>query len=174
MVRSALRANRRVGQGPVPGAQYIPAISVGLASLLAGLPIITQNGWFPSFAFLVLIAWRLLRSDPFPAWWAAPLGLFNDCVSGLPIGFSVAVWTGSMLVLDLADRRTLFRDYWIEWVLATVLIAVHSWLQWQVAGWMDAILPLSGLVPQIVISALAFPLFAWFVSRLDRWRLGRS
>ena len=26
-----------------------------------------------------------------------------------------------MLALDLIDRRTMWRDYWIEWVLAAVL-----------------------------------------------------
>lgn len=173
MVRAALKSKRKVGQGPVPAAQFVPAISILLASLFAGLPIIVQTGWYPSFGFITLIAWRLLRSDPFPAWWAAPLGLFNDCVTGTPIGFSVTVWTAAMLVLDLADRRTQFRDYWIEWALAVVLIAVHSWLQWQVAKWMDALLPLSSMVPPIAISAIAFPLFAWIVSRIDRWRLGR-
>ena len=38
-----------------------------------------------------------------------------------------------MLALDLIDRRTMWRDYWIEWVLAAVLIAIDEWLQWRVA-----------------------------------------
>ena len=28
-----------------------------------------------------------------------------------------------MLALDLIDRRTMWRDYWIEWMVAGVLIA---------------------------------------------------
>ena len=36
------------------------------------------SGWYPDFGFLVLIAWRLLRADAWPAWWAAPLGFVND------------------------------------------------------------------------------------------------
>ena len=36
-----------------------------------------------------------------------------------------------MLALDLVDRRTMWRDYWIEWMVATVLIALDEWLQWQ-------------------------------------------
>ncbi len=31
-----------------------------------------------------------------------------------------------MLVLDLVDRRTMWRDYWIEWVLAAVLLLVNE------------------------------------------------
>ena len=29
------------------------------------------------------------------------------------------------------------------------------------------------MLPQLLISICAFPLSAWMVSRIDRWRLGR-
>ena len=86
MVRAALAPGRRIGQGPRVGAAYLPAASVVAASLLAALPIISTSGWYPDFGFLALIAWRLLRSDPWPAWWAAPLGFANDLIAGAPIG----------------------------------------------------------------------------------------
>lgn len=173
MVRSALKSKRRIGEGPVRGAAYIPAASVLAASLLASLPILSQNGWYPEFGFLILIAWRLLRSDAFPAWWAAPLGFWNDVVTGAPIGLSVTLWTAMMVALDIADRRTLFRDYWLEWALAVLLLFINEWLQLQVAAWMGAPLPMSTLVPPLLISATSFPLFAWAVGRLDHMRLGR-
>ena len=174
MVRSALKSKRRIGEGPVAFAAYVPAASVLIASLFAALPIISQNGWYPDFGFMMLIGWRLLRSDPFPAWWAAPMGFWNDLVTGTPIGFSVTLWTAAMLVLDIADRRTLFRDYWLEWALAVLLLFSNEWLQLQVAAWMGAPLPFSTLVPPLLISAASFPLFAWGIGRLDQWRLGRS
>jgi rod shape-determining protein MreD len=174
MVRSALKSKRRIGEGPVRAAAYIPAGSVAAASMLASLPIISQNGWFPDFGFLMLIGWRLLRSDPFPAWWAAPLGFWNDLVTGTPLGFSVTLWTAAMLLLEIADRRTLFRDYWLEWALAVLLLFINEWLQLQVAAWMGARLPFSTLVPPLLISAASFPLFAWAIGRIDHWRLGRT
>lgn len=173
MVRSAL-ASKRIGQGPVAGAGYVPAASVVAASLFASLPIVVQNGWFPDVGFLVLIAWRLLRADVWPTWWAAPLGLINDLVAGYPLGLSVTVWTLSMLALDLLDRRTIWRDYWVEWILASLLILFHVASQWQVAAWMGAKVPFSWMIPGLLISIAAFPVAAWFVSRLDRWRLGRQ
>ena len=39
-----------------------------------------------------------------------------------------------MLVLDLIDRRTMWRDYWTEWLLAAVLVAIGQWLQWRIAS----------------------------------------
>ena len=173
MVRSALKSKRRIGEGPVRGAAYVPAVSVALASLLASLPILSQNGWYPDFGFLTLIAWRLLRSDAFPAWWAAPLGFWNDLATGSPLGLSVTLWTAVIVALDLADRRTLFRDYWLEWAIAVLLLFINEWLQHLVAAWMGAELPFSSLVPPVLISAASFPVFAWAVGRLDHYRLGR-
>jgi rod shape-determining protein MreD len=173
MVRAALEPRRRIGRGPKPFATILPTGSVILASLLATLPVVTSNGWFPDFGFLALISWRLLRADPWPAWWAAPMGLVNDLFTGLPIGFSVALWSATMLALDLADQRTMWRDYWVEWVLAAVLIAIDEVAQWRVAAIMGARVPPVAMVPPLLISICIFPLSAWFASRLDRWRLGR-
>lgn len=173
MVRDALASRRRFGQGPIPFAEFVPAATVVIASLLAALPFVSPTGWFPEFGYLVLIGWRLLRSDPFPAWWAAPLGLINDLFTGNPVGFSVALWSATILALDLIDRRTMWRDYWIEWVLAAVLILLHEFLQWQLAAAMGAPLPFVSILPTVVISILAFPIAAWLVSRFDRSRLGR-
>ena len=173
MVRAALATKRRIGQGPKPFAVFVPMLSVLVASLFAALPVVTTSGWFPDFGFLVLISWRLLRSDPWPAWWAAAMGLVNDLFTGLPIGFSVTLWSATMLVLDLVDRRTQWRDYWIEWVLAAVLLTIDEWLQWRIAAMTGARVPFLAVVPPIAISVFVFPLSAWIVSRLDRWRLGR-
>jgi rod shape-determining protein MreD len=173
MVRAALTPTRRIGQAPSRYATLVPAITVVAAALLAALPIISMTGWYPDFGYLVFIGWRLLRADPWPAWWAAPLGFVNDLFTGYPLGFSVALWSATMLALDLIDRRTMWRDYRTEWVLAAVLIAIDQWLQWRIAKLVDAAPPLSQMAPPLVISICVFPLFAWLISRIDAWRLGR-
>lgn len=173
MVRAALSPPRRIGQGPTAWAAYVPAATVIAASLLSALPIVSTSGWYPDFGYLVLIGWRLLRADPWPAWWAAPLGLVNDLFTGYPIGFSVALWSATMLALDLIDRRTMWRDYWIEWVLAAVLIAIDEWLQWRVAWIVGGAPWFARMIPPLIISISVFPVVAWIVSRIDGWRLGR-
>ena len=173
MVRAALAPHRNIGKGPVAGASLVPALTVVFASLLTALPIVSMSGWFPDFGFMVLIAWRLLRADAWPAWWAAPLGFFNDLATGHPIGFSVALWTATMLALELADRRTMWRGYWLEWSFAALLLLANEAAEWRIAQVMGASLPFLTVVPPLLISVLAFPIVAWAVSRLDRWRLGR-
>lgn len=173
MVRAALTSKHRIGQGPRTGAAYVPAAAVVAASLLSTLPVVSEQGWFPDFGFLALIAWRLLRSDPWPAWWAAPLGLLNDLILGGPIGLSVALWTATMILLDIIDRRTMFRDYWIEWALAALLLLAAESAEWWAAGVQGAPLPYSTIVAPLLIAVFTFPIAAWAVGRIDRWRLGR-
>jgi rod shape-determining protein MreD len=174
MVRSALgRPGSSIDRGPKKAARFIPAVSVAVASSLCLLPIVTELGWVPDFGFLLLLAWRLLRGDVIPGWWAAPLGLFNDVVTGGPIGLSVAIWTGAMILLDLLDRRTMWRDYWVEWGLATLLIVLNDLARWRINALMGAQSPFSTTVPPLIIAVLVFPLVASAASRIDRWRLGR-
>ena len=174
MVRAALQTRATViGHGPRSGALAIPALSVVAGSLCALLPVVSQIGWAPDFGLLMLLGWRLLRADAWPAWWAAPLGFANDLITGAPIGQSVALWAAVMLLLDLADRRTLWRDYWVEWMLAAVLIIVSQWFAWWVAALGGARVPLAAMVPPTIVSIFAFPLAGGIVALLDRWRLGR-
>ena len=174
MVRAALQQRAGgIGRKPRPGVRLIPAASVIAGSLCSLLPIVSVTGWVPDAGFLMLVAWRLLRADAWPPWWAAPLGFANDLIVGTPIGQSVALWTGVMLLLDLADRRTMWRDYWVEWILATALILVAKAFEWRVAAWSGARLPMLAMVPTVLVTAMAFPLAGGVVNLLDRWRLGR-
>ena len=127
----------------------------------------------PDAGFLLLLAWRLLRGDVIPAWWAAPLGLWNDLVLGLPVGLSVATWTAAMILLDLLDRRTMWRDYWLEWLLAAGLLMLAELGRRQVDAAMGAPYPLTGVIAPLVIGILSFPFAARTASALDRWRLNR-
>src|SRR4051812_10448137 len=172
MVRAALTPTRRIGQAPWRFAAYVPAATVVAAALLSALPIVSTSGWYPDFGYLVFIGWRLLRADPWPAWWAAPLGFVNDLFTGYPIGFSVALWSATMLALDLVDRRTMWRDYWIEWVLAAVFLFLHKWLQWEVAGLMGARVPFTSILAPLLMGVFMSPRVAGAVSRIAGWRRG--
>lgn len=173
MVRFALGRPNALDRRPKRLARAIPALSVALASLLPLAPVVAEVGWMPDTGLLLLLAWRLLRNDVIPAWWAAPLGLWNDLVLGLPVGTSVVTFTASMILLDLLDRRTMWRDYWIEWVLAASLIVLAEVVRWQVDAAMRAPYPIVTILPASAIAVLSFPLAAWAASRIDHWRLGR-
>jgi rod shape-determining protein MreD len=94
-------------------------------------------------------------------------------MTGSPIGLSISLWTSAMLLLDLLDRRTMWRDYWIEWALAALLLLADEAARWRVDSIMGAPLPFRVIGPPLLIAVLVFPLAAWTATRLDRWRLGR-
>ena len=174
MVRSALDSGgTRLSRGPHPLALSIPAISVLLGCLTSILPIVSATGWWPDVGLLMLLAWRLLRADAWPAWLAAPLGLVHDLLTGAPVGLSIALWPFFMLALDVVDRRTMWRDYWIEWLLASLFIALAIMASWRVAAWEGAPVGFYTVLPAILIAIFCFPLAAYLVSRLERWRMGR-
>lgn len=175
MVRAALATKgARLNKGPRAGADYVPAATVVVGSLISLLPIVSATGWWPDWGLLMLVAWRLLRADAWPAWWAAPLGFLNDVIVGNPIGLSVALWAAMMIVMDMLDRRTQWRDYWIEWGIAALFVALAELAQWRIAALMGAPMPLNiTAAPAIVVGILCFPVAAFLVVRIDRWRLGR-
>ena len=175
MSRSALASSRgaSLSRGPHPAALSIPTVSVLVATLLSVFPIVSNHGWWPDAGLLMLIAWRLLRADAWPAWVAAPLGLIHDLLTGAPIGLAVALWPAFMLALDVIDRRTMWRDYWIEWVLAAIFVGLFVVAQWQVAAWDGAAVRFASVAPSILVGIVCFPIAAFIAARLDRWRMGR-
>jgi rod shape-determining protein MreD len=153
--------------------QWVPVISTLAASALALAPFVANWPIVPDFAFLVLLAWRLLRPEMWQPYSALPLGLFNDLAAGLPVGQSMALWTATFLLMDIVDSRVGWRDYWMDWLFAAAAILLYSAGGWYIARLMGATAPYTVLLPQLALSVFAYPLVARLVVGLDRWRLSR-
>jgi rod shape-determining protein MreD len=153
--------------------QYVPVISTLLACLVTVLPVITAAPIVPDFAFLVLIAWRLLRPEMWSATTALGLGLVNDLIAGHPIGQSMALWTGTFLLMDVIDSRVVWRDYWMDWLFASLFILGYSYGDWLIGRYLGSAADFNVLWPQIGASILVYPIIARGVLVLDRWRLTR-
>lgn len=153
--------------------RYVPVASTIAASLLTLLPVIVTSPIVPDFAFLTLIAWRLLRPEIWSATTALPLGLLNDLLAGHPLGQSMALWTIVFLAFDLADSRLLFRDYWMDWFFASLAVVFYVFAGWYIGRLMGNSAHLAVMLPQLGASILAYPIVARVVLSLDRWRLSR-
>lgn len=146
-------------------------VSIVAASLLAWLPLVADNGWLPNFGLVMLVAWRLLRPDLIAPTTALPLGLIHDLVTGMPLGLSMSLWPALLILIDLTDTRLMWRDYWLEWLLAVLVLALGALADWKVADWQGARVPLGAVVPGLLVSALLVPIALQLVLALDRWRL---
>lgn len=168
---------RRTEFSPPPGTfvqQAIPAITVLFASLVVALfPYIATAPVMPPLGFLMLLAWRLLRSDIWPVWGALPLGFFDDMCSGAPIGTAMALWTMTFIAIDLIDRRFVWRDHWQDWAIAAIAIASFLLLSLAFETFAGGGTPIVLLLPQMAFSILTFPFMSRIAATFDRWRLGR-
>jgi rod shape-determining protein MreD len=154
--------------------RYVPLISTLVAILLAAiLPVVASSPWLPNLGFLILLTWRLMRPEIWPIWAAAGFGALADIVSGAPLGQSTLLWTAIFLGLDSLDAWMGVRDYWLDWAAAIAAILFHSVGVWYIALLKGSDIAFWVMLPQLVMSVLAYPIAARLILSLDRWRLAR-
>lgn len=165
----------RINRAPDPWrVRSVPYASIMLASLLPLVLIADVMPLVPSLGFLMLLGWRMVRPGLLPLWAGAPLGAFDDLVSGQPFGSAILLWSLAMIGLEIIETRFPWRGFWQDWFTAGVM-AVAYWL---------AALVLSGAtttpemitvaLPQALLSVLLYPIIARMVASLDRFRLARA
>jgi len=153
--------------------KYVPIGTTIGSSLLVLLPLVLSAPYVPDFGYLVFISWRLLRPEMWSPRTSLGLGFLDDLVSGHPLGQSMALWTVTLLILDFIESRAVFRDFWMDWLLASSLILLHTFGTWTISQMMGSHTDFAVLWPQLGISVLAYPVIARMVVMLDRWRLTR-
>lgn len=169
-------APTRIGEPPSRfRLQAVPIISVLLASALPMmLPLVAAWAYLPPLGLLLFLAWRLLHPTLWPVWIGLPLGLWDDLVSGQPVGSAMGLWTIALLAIDFIDQRTYWRGYWQDWLIAaiamSIIIVASAGFAHPRAG-LDLIFSLVGL--QIIASVLLFPMMVRVAAWLDKVRLFR-
>ena len=154
-------------------ANGIPWVTILLASLVPMLPIIAPAPVLPPLSYMLLLGWRLLRPGLLPLWAGFPLGLFDDLYSGQPFGCGILLFSLTLILLDLVEFRFPWRNFWQNWLAAAALITGYLFLCSLVSGAHLGGLRLEVILPQLLLSLLAFPIVSGLVAALDRIRLLR-
>ncbi len=154
---------------PPVRARALPWATVLIGSLATIVPVIATVPLLPPLGLVMLLTWRLLARFALRPWAAAPLGFFDDLVSGQPLGSAVLLWSGCFLAIDLIERRMMFRDFWQDWLIASAAIFCC------VAGGRVLAVPLGAqvdapLLVQAAAAILLFPIAARLVAWIDRKR----
>lgn len=147
----------------------IPVASVAGGSLMTLVPFIATIPILPPFGLMMLVAWRLGRPSALPVWSPPAFGLFDDLLSGQPLGSAMLLWTGLMLVVDLLDQRLVARDFWQDWLLASGAIGGCLLLGRLIAVPLEAHVD-TLLLLQILLSLMLYPLATQFCAWLDNKR----
>jgi rod shape-determining protein MreD len=82
-------------------------------------------------------------------------------------------WTAIMLALDSFDRRAPFRDHRQDWLVGALAIGGYLLFALLIARLTGGVTSPIALLPQILLSALLFPLIARLCAALDRRRSPR-
>lgn len=165
-------ARKRINREPWPVlAIGLPWATIMLASMASFSPIISSAPVMPPLAYLMLLAWRMMRPGMLPLWAGLPLGLFDDLYSGMPFGSGIVLWSATMLAMEAIDEKFLWRSFAQDWLAASALIAGYLLLTSALAGIATGYpLPMV-IVPQLLISLLLYPAVTRLVALLDRIRL---
>ena len=104
---------KRINRAPYAWrVRSVPYVTIMLGSLLPVLLIADLMPLFPSLGFLMLLGWRMVRPGLLPLWAGAPLGAFDDLVSGQPFGSAILLWSLAMIVIELIETRFPWRGFW--------------------------------------------------------------
>lgn len=163
---------QRINRAPSPAlAIALPWLVVMLGSLSPLWPLIASAPILPPIGFLFLVAWQQMRPGLFPVWAGLPLGIFDDLYSGQPMGSAVTLWSITMLVLDFIELRFPWRGIALTWLVASAVIGLYLLLAHFIAGLGTGGMAPGILLPQFVLSILAYPIIARLVGLADRLRL---
>ena len=147
-------------------ARFVPALSVLAGSALTLWPLIATVPILPPFGLLMLLGWRLTRPESLRVWAPLPLGLFDDLVSGQPLGNAILTWTLCFFMIDLIDQRVVNREFWEDWLIAAggigFCLMLGRLVTTSIGAHVDTVLLL-----QIAIAILLFPLAARLCAMLD-------
>ncbi len=166
---------RRINRAASPWrTRSVPYVTIMLGSLLPVLLIADLMPLSPSFGFLMLLGWRMVRPGLLPLWAGAPLGAFDDLVSGQPFGSAILLWSLALIAIELLETRFPWRGFWQDWFTAGVIGVTYWIVSLLVSGASLTPEMLAAAVPQALLSVLLYPIIARLVAGLDRFRLARA
>ena len=155
-------------------ARGVPYGSIMLGSFLPTLLLADLMPLLPPTGFLMLLGWRIMRPGLLPVWVGAPLGAFDDLVSGQPFGSAVLMWSLAMIAIEMIEARFPWRGFWQDWLAAALVIVVYMILAVMVSGSTLSQPLLFAALPQVAIAILSYPFLARIIAALDRFRLTRT
>ncbi len=162
----------RINRAPSPWvAGGLPWVMVMFASMAAFSPVVASAPVVPPLAFMVFLAWRMLRPSLLPVWAGLPLGAFDDLFSGQPLGSAILLWSAAMLAMEWIDNRFLWRSFLQDWVAASLLLTAYLALGAAFAGLAAGYFLPMVIGPQVLVTVALYPLVTQLVALFDRIRL---
>lgn len=154
-------------------ARALPYAVIVAGSIVPTLALTGAMPFIPPLGYLLFVAWRIYRPNLLPIWIGVPLGLVDDLFSGQPFGNAIFLWSATMIALDYVESRFPWRGFWQDWFTASVAASLYLALALATSGVWPTLPHVTGILPQILLSVLLYPMIARMVAWLDKIRLLR-
>ncbi|MGF1476600.1 MAG: rod shape-determining protein MreD [Geminicoccaceae bacterium] len=149
--------------------QVLPFLSALIAVLVDRLPVAETDGGtlFPWLTIAVLFFWSIYAADLIPVWATFLIGLLNDALAGLPLGFTaLALVLGRELVIA-RHRYFHAKPFLVIWASFAVLVSAIEFLRAVTAMlWFGHLIDPMPVVFAAGLTVAAYPFVAWLLSYL--------
>lgn len=146
--------------------------ALGVFGVIAlALPLRLAEGHAPTpiLPLVVVFFWSIYGPNYLPALGVFFIGLLQDLLTGGPLGLWPAVYLTTQYIV--LSQRSYFlgreqRVVWLGFALAAANAGVILWLVMSLMS--GALLPVGGLVLQLLATIAIYPLFGFAFSHLNR------
>lgn len=123
----------------------------------------------PSLALAAVFYWSVFRPDLLPPWAIFLLGLFQDLITGIPVGAGVL----SLLIvyLSVAAQRRFFSSasffmLWISFILIAALATLPLWLA--SSFMLGQLIDPAPVLLQYLTTIAVYPCLAWLLGQAQQ------
>ena len=143
-----------------------PVLISALLTLATVLPIgLPQWGALaPPFLLASVFYWSMVRPDLMPPTAAFLLGLFQDLLTGMPLGTGALIMTITQWTMRGQQRYLASRPFLIIWAAFAPVVLVSGLIDWVIyAVFTFHIASISGALARMMLGFILFPVVAWVV-----------
>jgi rod shape-determining protein MreD len=141
------------------------AISLLLAFAVI-LPIgLPQWGMLaPPFLLIAIFYWSIVRPDLLPPTAAFVLGLFQDLLTGAPLGSGALIMVVTQWTMRGQQRYLINRPFLLMWAAFAPVAIIAGALDWLIYALLNFhIVPIGSALVRIALGIILFPVVAWVV-----------
>jgi rod shape-determining protein MreD len=118
----------------------------------------------PSLTLIAVFYWSAARPDLLPPTAAFFLGLFQDLLTGSPLGSGALIMVLTQWTLRTQQRFLVNRPFLVLWGAFLPVLAVANLLEWGIASAFALhLIPPASALARMLLSFVIFPLVAWTV-----------
>ncbi|RMD61378.1 MAG: rod shape-determining protein MreD [Alphaproteobacteria bacterium] len=133
------------------------------------LPVPDLSPIMPSFGLIAVYYWAIHRPDLVPSWAVFVLGLFQDLLTGGPLGLTIIVLLALWAAVGTQRRLLATGSFVFAWAVFVAMAAAAFLLMWLlhglVIGTMSEPHP---AIFQYLTTVAVYPCCAWLFARAQR------